>query len=90
MGPRSDCLARIIYSDVSDRHSTVLDAMNQQAKASGSAWVTGIPYWDLPASRQAQTPLYYNSIMASGSDAHGLYKSSVWCPLENIFHFLDY
>ena len=57
-----------------------LDAMNQQAKASGSAWVTGIPYWDLPASRQAQTPLYYNSIMASGSDAHGLYKKQRLVP----------
>ncbi|MDH0806426.1 apolipoprotein N-acyltransferase [Acinetobacter ursingii] len=57
-----------------------LDAMQQQAKKTGSAWVTGIPYWDMDASQQVGTPQYYNSIMASGSDSSGLYKKQRLVP----------
>ena len=48
-----------------------LDVMQQQATQSGSAWVTGIPYWDLAESQREQQPMFYNTIMASGSEASG-------------------
>ena len=54
-------------------------------KENHTAWVTGIPYWDVVKSHQVGSPLYYNSIMASGSDSSGLYKSSVSYLLVNIF-----
>ena len=57
-----------------------LDAMATQAKQSNSAWVTGIPYWDIEKSKQVGEPLYYNSLMASGSDAYGLYKKQRLVP----------
>ena len=57
-----------------------LDAMNQQAKNRGSAWVTGIPYWDVTGSREVGTPLYYNSIMATGANSQGLYKKQRLVP----------
>lgn len=57
-----------------------LDAMNTQAEKSGTAWVTGIPYWDLNASEAEQHPMYYNSIMASGDASNGLYKKQRLVP----------
>jgi apolipoprotein N-acyltransferase len=57
-----------------------LDAVEQQAEKSSSAWVTGIPYWDLPASQLAGRPMYYNSLMASGDEAEGLYKKQRLVP----------
>ncbi|RKG31284.1 apolipoprotein N-acyltransferase [Acinetobacter tianfuensis] len=57
-----------------------LDAMKAQAQKTGTAWVTGIPYWDLPESERAQHPMYYNSIMATGEDASGLYKKQRLVP----------
>lgn len=54
--------------------------MDQQAKASGTAWVTGIPYWDLKESQHNGYPMYYNSMMASGADASGLYKKQRLVP----------
>lgn len=49
-----------------------LDVISTHAKERGSAWVTGIPYWDVKNST-AQQPLYYNSIMATGAASQGLY-----------------
>lgn len=57
-----------------------LDAMNTQAKKTGTAWVTGIPYWDLNESDVKQHPMYYNSIMASGDESSGLYKKQRLVP----------
>ena len=57
-----------------------LKAMDAQAKRSDSAWVTGIPYWDISASRAAGEPLYYNTIMASGFESEGLYKKQRLVP----------
>ena len=57
-----------------------LDVMQQQATQSGSAWVTGIPYWDLAESQREQQPMFYNTIMASGSEASGLYKKQRLVP----------
>ncbi|WP_266126172.1 apolipoprotein N-acyltransferase [Acinetobacter bereziniae] len=57
-----------------------LDMMDQQAKSSGTAWVTGIPYWDLKESKKNGYPMYYNSMMASGADSSGLYKKQRLVP----------
>lgn len=57
-----------------------LQAVTAQAKKTGTAWVTGIPYWDLAESQQVGHPMYYNSIMASGSEAYGLYKKQRLVP----------
>jgi apolipoprotein N-acyltransferase len=57
-----------------------LDAMKVQANKTGTAWVTGIPYWDLKESKAEQRPMYYNSIMASGDESEGLYKKQRLVP----------
>jgi apolipoprotein N-acyltransferase len=57
-----------------------LEAMKVQAEKSGTAWVTGIPYWDLAESQTAGYPKYYNSIMASGDESDGLYKKQRLVP----------
>lgn len=57
-----------------------LDAMKVQSNKTGTAWVTGIPYWDLKESQIEQHPMYYNSIMASGDESNGLYKKQRLVP----------
>lgn len=57
-----------------------LDAMDQQAKSSNTAWLTGVPYWDLDASKANGYPMYYNAMVAYGSDASGLYKKQRLVP----------
>lgn len=57
-----------------------LKAMDEQAKSTNTAWVTGIPYWDLAESKAQGYPLYYNAMMASGSEASGLYKKQRLVP----------
>ena len=57
-----------------------LEAMAFQANNTGSAWVTGIPYWDQKESTEYGYPRYYNAMMASGSDASGLYKKQRLVP----------
>ncbi|CAM2860124.1 apolipoprotein N-acyltransferase [Acinetobacter celticus] len=57
-----------------------LDAMNVQAKKSGTAWVSGIPYWDQAESKIQGQPMYYNSIMATGDHSEGLYKKQRLVP----------
>ncbi|MFW1753441.1 apolipoprotein N-acyltransferase [Acinetobacter wanghuae] len=57
-----------------------LDTMRVQAKKSGTAWVTGIPYWDQQESKAAGQAMFYNSIMASGDESSGLYKKQRLVP----------
>ncbi|MEK5754602.1 apolipoprotein N-acyltransferase [Acinetobacter variabilis] len=57
-----------------------LEAMKVQAEKSGTAWVTGIPFWDLAESQEVGTPKYYNSIMATGDESSGLYKKQRLVP----------
>ncbi len=57
-----------------------LAQVDQQGKKTGTAWVTGIPYWDLQASATVGQPMYYNTIMASGEDTSGLYKKQRLVP----------
>lgn len=66
----------LFQSDIPD----FLNMMDQRAKQTGSAWVTGIPYWDLKESKQVGQPMYYNSMMASGADSSGLYKKQRLVP----------
>lgn len=54
--------------------------MELQAKRTGTAWVTGIPYLDVKESIQNSSPMMYNSIMASGSNSEGLYKKQRLVP----------
>ncbi|MBP5992436.1 MAG: apolipoprotein N-acyltransferase [Acinetobacter sp.] len=57
-----------------------LQALDQQGKVTDTAWVTGIPYWDIEESQRQGHPMYYNAMMASGSDASGLYKKQRLVP----------
>ena len=57
-----------------------LEAMNVQAKKSGTAWVSGIPYWDQAESKIQGQPMYYNCIMATGDHSEGLYKKQRLVP----------
>ncbi|OTG86446.1 apolipoprotein N-acyltransferase [Acinetobacter sp. ANC 4558] len=57
-----------------------LSAMNEQAIQSGSAWVTGIPFWDVKQSQASKELKYYNSIIANGSSSNGLYKKQRLVP----------
>ena len=57
-----------------------LEAMDEQAKNTNTAWVTGIPYWDLKASKREGYPMYYNAMIAYGSGATGLYKKQRLVP----------
>ncbi|MEB3753544.1 apolipoprotein N-acyltransferase [Acinetobacter sp. MD2(2019)] len=50
-----------------------LNEMTDAALSQGSAWVTGIPYFDESASIKAKKALFYNSLMASGEKTSGLY-----------------
>ena len=57
-----------------------LSAMNEEAIQANSAWVTGIPFWDVEESQTENKLKYYNSIMASGSESDGLYKKQRLVP----------
>ncbi|MFB2537906.1 apolipoprotein N-acyltransferase [Acinetobacter sp. c3-l95] len=48
-----------------------INELSQHAKASGSVWISGIPYFDEKNSSPTQ-PLFYNAIMANGGE-NGLY-----------------
>lgn len=57
-----------------------LKLVDQHATKTKTAWVTGIPYWDVKASAQANQPLYYNSMLALGDQASGLYRKQRLVP----------
>lgn len=54
--------------------------IRHQANQSGSAWVTGIPYWDVAGSEDQGKPLFYNSVIATGQDSSGLYQKQRLVP----------
>ena len=68
------------------------NVMTQYAQQKGSAWVTGIPYWDV--NDPADYPVYYNSIMASGAQGSGLYHKQrlvpfgEYIPLAGALHWV--
>ncbi|TCM70915.1 apolipoprotein N-acyltransferase [Acinetobacter calcoaceticus] len=57
-----------------------LSQISQEAKQSGSGWITGIPYIDIQQSIQQGVPTAYNTMMASGSETSGLYKKQRLVP----------
>lgn len=73
-----------------------LDEMVKIAKANNSTWVTGIPYEDKPAfdPKTDKYPPFYNSVIALGADAEGLYKKQrlvpfgEYIPLEGLLNIL--
>lgn len=69
-----------------------ISEMVKMANATDTTWVTGIPYKD-EAAFDASTdkyPPFYNSVIALGAQADGLYKSSVWYRSVNIFRSKAY
>ncbi len=58
----------------------LIEYMRRMGQKHHTAWVTGIPYWDLPESAQAGYSIYYNSMMATGDQASGLYKKQRLVP----------
>ena len=58
----------------------LIEYMKQMGTQHKTAWVTGIPYWDLKESEQNGYPMYYNSMMATGDQASGLYKKQRLVP----------
>ncbi|MEG0344152.1 apolipoprotein N-acyltransferase [Acinetobacter sp. TY1] len=58
----------------------LIEYMKQMGQKHKTSWVTGIPYWDLKESEQNGFPMYYNSMMAMGDQASGLYKKQRLVP----------
>ncbi len=66
----------MFQTDVPD----LLNEMNENGIKNHTAWVTGIPYWDVEASKNANQPLFYNSLIALGDNSIGLYKKQRLVP----------
>ena len=56
------------------------------AKETDTTWVTGIPYKDTAAfdAKTDKYPPFYNSVIALGADAEGLYKKQRLVPFGEI------
>jgi apolipoprotein N-acyltransferase len=63
--------------------------MVSQAQATGTTWVTGIPYKDDAAfdPKTQKYPPFYNSVIALGSQADGLYKKQRLVPFGEYIPF---
>ncbi|GAA0322440.1 apolipoprotein N-acyltransferase [Psychrobacter aestuarii] len=63
--------------------------MVKEAKATGSTWITGIPYKDEAAfdAKTDKYPPFYNSVIALGTDAKGLYKKQRLVPFGEYIPF---
>lgn len=63
--------------------------MVKLAKASGSTWVTGIPYKDDKAfdPNKDKYPPFYNSVIALGAQGEGLYKKQRLVPFGEYIPF---
>ncbi|MEB3767014.1 apolipoprotein N-acyltransferase [Acinetobacter sp. MD2] len=57
-----------------------LNEIENSASSHGSAWVTGIPYYDEQGSIKTQKAIFYNSLMASGTQTSGLYQKQRLVP----------
>lgn len=66
----------MFQTDVPD----LLDEMNEKGIEQHTAWVTGIPYWDLEESKNQGKPMFYNSLVALGDNSIGLYKKQRLVP----------
>lgn len=73
-----------------------ISEMVKMAKATNTTWITGIPYKD-EAAFDASTdkyPPFYNSVIALGAEAEGLYKKQrlvpfgEYIPFEGLFDIL--
>lgn len=59
------------------------------AKETGTTWITGIPYKDTAAfdPKTDKYPPFYNSVIALGADAEGLYKKQRLVPFGEYIPF---
>jgi len=66
-----------------------INEMVKMAKATDTTWVTGIPYKDEAAfdATQDKYPPFYNSVVALGADAEGLYKKQRLVPFGEYIPF---
>lgn len=66
-----------------------INEMVKIAKATDTTWVTGIPYKDDAAYQPEHHPYppFYNSVIALGSDASGLYKKQRLVPFGEYIPF---
>ena len=66
-----------------------INEMVKMAKATETTWVTGIPYKDEAAfdATQDKYPPFYNSVVALGADAEGLYKKQRLVPFGEYIPF---
>ncbi|WP_299187753.1 apolipoprotein N-acyltransferase [uncultured Psychrobacter sp.] len=66
-----------------------INEMVKMAKATDTTWVTGIPYKDEAAFDETQDkyPPFYNSVVALGADAEGLYKKQRLVPFGEYIPF---
>ena len=73
-----------------------ISEMVKMAKATNTSWITGIPYKDEAAfdPRTDKYPPFYNSVIALGAEAEGLYKKQrlvpfgEYIPFEGLFDIL--
>ncbi len=66
-----------------------INEMVKMAKATDTTWVTGIPYKDEAAfdAKTDKYPPFYNSVIALGADAEGLYKKQRLVPFGEYIPF---
>ena len=66
-----------------------ISEMVKMAKATNTTWITGIPYKDEAAfdPKTEKYPPFYNSVIALGSDADGLYKKQRLVPFGEYIPF---
>ena len=66
-----------------------ISEMVKMAKETDTTWVTGIPYKDETAFDEAHDkyPPFYNSVIALGADAEGLYKKQRLVPFGEYIPF---
>lgn len=66
-----------------------INEMVKMAKATDTTWITGIPYRDKTAfnPKTDKYPPFYNSVIALGSDAEGLYKKQRLVPFGEYIPF---
>jgi len=72
-----------------DEAIAFISEMVKVAKETGTTWITGVPYKDTAAfnPKTDKYPPFYNSVIALGADAEGLYKKQRLVPFGEYIPF---